>query len=675
MSESRLLPTPVRYRGKCLVRDCKFRTVIDQESSPALRPYAPTGGIVVLRLWDPERECLIQLRYTDRWQLDAHRAAKLTCPEHDRPLDWVRIRASYRADKKCNAACRSARERDCVCSCGGANHGSALLLRQETPDSQDSPDEAPSGQPEPLEAVTPAQGTPVDPAAFRGILAVDFRRALEKVVPERLRQELVYVTSRDWDPVVDYVSGPLARYLAQGPSFDDLQSFLGEGLHTAFRKAIGTGWALSVHRGIDDLPDEVWATLVRRLAFKICQIVGRDEFVQEVAQTRDARLRELQGILAGEPAREAQDESDLTEVARATLRHRARALAEALGEPDQDPGDSDWYYGLVWKVQEIRRDRGALAARVEALQGDAQIRARRLASALGVLTVPTDQGDPDWYYGLVEKVSQLRVARDDLAAQVDSLRGVRTQEQDPAQERAKEHETYRPHWAGGRPARALPFGLTVGDLTDQELWDVAVERARILDDQSREPDREVETLKELLARERAASTHLSRNQDQMLARRIAAERNLALVQARIEEVAQGFQDLLPDLAARLQACASIGLVEPEDVELPDPSDLVPIREIVRALKTGFWPGSQHQASCGCSPYDSFKAPFCQRHTLLPGLGARLDQVLQEAELNAEPFDFEAGLAALRAEWNRTIGLVQDGPEDSPDSDEVPGNAD
>jgi hypothetical protein len=40
----------------------------------------------------------------------------------------AQVRGSYRADVRCNGRCTHAKGGDCTCECGGANHGTGLVL-------------------------------------------------------------------------------------------------------------------------------------------------------------------------------------------------------------------------------------------------------------------------------------------------------------------------------------------------------------------------------------------------------------------------------------------------------------------------------------------------------------------------------------------------------------------
>ena len=52
-----------------------------------------------------------------------HYAARHVCNTCGDDIDVRRITGIFSADYACNSACREARGSECVCACGGANHG------------------------------------------------------------------------------------------------------------------------------------------------------------------------------------------------------------------------------------------------------------------------------------------------------------------------------------------------------------------------------------------------------------------------------------------------------------------------------------------------------------------------------------------------------------------------
>lgn len=88
-----------RRFGKCRIRGCKYRRVVDGSTVNGL-PIFYRGG--------NEDE----LRSIGAW-----------CPEHDTFLDWNQLTGRTRPDKECNGVCMGAVGPSCDCACGGENHG------------------------------------------------------------------------------------------------------------------------------------------------------------------------------------------------------------------------------------------------------------------------------------------------------------------------------------------------------------------------------------------------------------------------------------------------------------------------------------------------------------------------------------------------------------------------
>lgn len=119
--------TALRYYGRCLVRSCRHRAVIDQHSSTALVTSHSSTGRPCLAIQDTDGAEL-PLNYTERAQIAAHVAAGLACPTHRRPLQWKRGQFTMVPEQVCNGSCTHATGTVCECACGGANHGDAHLI-------------------------------------------------------------------------------------------------------------------------------------------------------------------------------------------------------------------------------------------------------------------------------------------------------------------------------------------------------------------------------------------------------------------------------------------------------------------------------------------------------------------------------------------------------------------
>ncbi|AYR00085.1 hypothetical protein PBI_NEBKISS_153 [Mycobacterium phage Nebkiss] len=90
-----------RYFGKCPVKGCKTRKVVD--GKPYIDEDVPIfyGG------------------YNGKQLI----AAGLFCNEHSAHLKWDQLQGRTNPDKECNGVCMAAIGPSCDCSCGGENHG------------------------------------------------------------------------------------------------------------------------------------------------------------------------------------------------------------------------------------------------------------------------------------------------------------------------------------------------------------------------------------------------------------------------------------------------------------------------------------------------------------------------------------------------------------------------
>jgi hypothetical protein len=88
-----------RRFGKCIVRGCKTRRVVDGSWS----------GDVSIFYRGTNRDELIR--------------AGLWCGDHDKHLEWTQLKGRTNPDKDCNGVCMGAVGPSCDCACGGENHG------------------------------------------------------------------------------------------------------------------------------------------------------------------------------------------------------------------------------------------------------------------------------------------------------------------------------------------------------------------------------------------------------------------------------------------------------------------------------------------------------------------------------------------------------------------------
>lgn len=113
--------TPLRYFGKCQVKGCKHRRVLEATSAPELEEL---NGRLLVRA----SEGLYGLAFVgDKGQDGALKAAGLGCPAHGGSMVYQGGRFTYNPEKVCNAKCMGAAGPACDCSCGGSNHGGQHL--------------------------------------------------------------------------------------------------------------------------------------------------------------------------------------------------------------------------------------------------------------------------------------------------------------------------------------------------------------------------------------------------------------------------------------------------------------------------------------------------------------------------------------------------------------------
>lgn len=120
-----------RYHGRCLTRGCRYHATITADTHDTLRATTDYSGNPTLTLLIDGEPYPLQYspwQQTAAAQLAAHRAAGLCCPRHNRPLKWQRGVATVVPGTSCSGSCTHASGNECVCECGGTNHGSASLL-------------------------------------------------------------------------------------------------------------------------------------------------------------------------------------------------------------------------------------------------------------------------------------------------------------------------------------------------------------------------------------------------------------------------------------------------------------------------------------------------------------------------------------------------------------------
>lgn len=118
--------TPLRYFGRCVIKGCKHRRVIEPGSVERTKLFpGPNGGTLTVLDTDGRDWPLYEIG--SREQIEAFRAAGLACPEHNAVVDFRSGRFTYNPDKVCNAKCMGATGPACDCSCAGANHGGKFV--------------------------------------------------------------------------------------------------------------------------------------------------------------------------------------------------------------------------------------------------------------------------------------------------------------------------------------------------------------------------------------------------------------------------------------------------------------------------------------------------------------------------------------------------------------------
>lgn len=118
--------TVLRYFGRCPVKGCQHRRVIEETSHPQLRRYQTNRADTLVLLDDKGWPWPLH-ELGDRDHNSTMRAAGFVCPTHNRIVWFQGGRFTHNPDKLCNAKCMSAGGPACDCSCAGSNHGAKWL--------------------------------------------------------------------------------------------------------------------------------------------------------------------------------------------------------------------------------------------------------------------------------------------------------------------------------------------------------------------------------------------------------------------------------------------------------------------------------------------------------------------------------------------------------------------
>ncbi|MFI6029471.1 hypothetical protein [Amycolatopsis magusensis] len=115
----------LRYFGRCTVKGCTHRRVID-DTTPNTKRFT-TGRSDVLTVLDADGRDWPLYALGDRDHNAVMRVAGFACPTHNTVIDFRGGRFTYNPDKVCDGRCMGATGPACDCSCSGANHGSARI--------------------------------------------------------------------------------------------------------------------------------------------------------------------------------------------------------------------------------------------------------------------------------------------------------------------------------------------------------------------------------------------------------------------------------------------------------------------------------------------------------------------------------------------------------------------
>lgn len=111
--------TKTRYFGKCPVKGCKTRRVVDGERWE----FRSNGTGYSLNAHE------YGIRGEERRQFfQVMRGLDLVCMEHKQFLYWEAGQFTYNPAKQCSAKCVNASGKRCDCSCRGQNHAGGHLI-------------------------------------------------------------------------------------------------------------------------------------------------------------------------------------------------------------------------------------------------------------------------------------------------------------------------------------------------------------------------------------------------------------------------------------------------------------------------------------------------------------------------------------------------------------------
>lgn len=109
---------------KTIIYNCKKCKSGKRVDYPLSRPAGATTLNYRLDHLGKVRTPGISIRFRGPQRLTLYSGDPLgICVKCNRMMDFGALRGSYNEDVKCNAKCSGARGHDCVCSCGGKNHG------------------------------------------------------------------------------------------------------------------------------------------------------------------------------------------------------------------------------------------------------------------------------------------------------------------------------------------------------------------------------------------------------------------------------------------------------------------------------------------------------------------------------------------------------------------------
>ncbi|WP_289009064.1 hypothetical protein [uncultured Thermomonospora sp.] len=111
----------IRYFGKCPIKGCKTRRIVD-------------GGPYMAFRIDGQYHQLNRHEYGFRTRqehiewAEFMRGLDLVCTRHNKFLTWQSGRFTYNPEKICSPRCMGATGPACDCSCGGENHGGRHVM-------------------------------------------------------------------------------------------------------------------------------------------------------------------------------------------------------------------------------------------------------------------------------------------------------------------------------------------------------------------------------------------------------------------------------------------------------------------------------------------------------------------------------------------------------------------